>query len=68
MNRIQHLEQLSKSVAASPSDAHSSLPDLRPQEIPCSFFAPLHYEKNYEYPLFVWLHDQAFNEHQLATL
>jgi phospholipase/carboxylesterase len=68
MNRIQQMEQLSKSATANRSDAQSRLSDLQPQQSPCSFFAPLHYEKNYEYPLFVWLHDQGHNEKQLATV
>ncbi len=33
-----------------------------------SVFIPLHYEKNYAYPLVVWLHDRGSNEAQLADI
>jgi len=35
---------------------------------PCSTFAPLHYEAGYAYPLVVWLHGRAANEHQLRRV
>jgi phospholipase/carboxylesterase len=30
-----------------------------------SFFLPLHYVENYEYPLVVWLHSNGYNENQI---
>lgn len=33
-----------------------------------SFFAPLDYEKNYEYPLIVWLHSDGQSSSQLESL
>lgn len=33
-----------------------------------SFFAPLHYERNYAYPLLVWLHGPGDNERQLKRI
>ena len=33
-----------------------------------SLFAPLHYERNYAYPLIVWLHGPRDNEHQLRRI
>lgn len=33
-----------------------------------SVFIPLHYEKNYAYPLVVWLHDQGSDESQLPEV
>jgi len=35
---------------------------------PLSFFAPLHYEANYAYPLLVWLHGRGGNERQLRQV
>ncbi len=32
---------------------------------PQSFFVPIHYEANYQYPLLVWLHSDGFNENQI---
>jgi phospholipase/carboxylesterase len=31
-----------------------------------TFFVPLHYERNYAYPLIVWLHSDGFNENQIC--
>ena len=30
-----------------------------------SFFLPLHYAENHQYPLLVWFHSNGFNEHQI---
>lgn len=38
------------------------------QGVPFQVFSPLHYEKNYEYPLVVWLHGPAANERQLLRV
>ena len=35
---------------------------------PTSTFAPMHYEKNYAYPLIVWLHGDGMNETQLLRV
>ena len=32
---------------------------------PQTFFVPMHYEQNYQYPLIVWLHSDGFNENQV---
>src|SRR5687768_7836303 len=34
----------------------------------CCYFAPLHYESNYSYPLIVWLHGPHNNELQLKQI
>ena len=36
--------------------------------LPHSLFAPLHYERNYAYPLLVWLHGRGGDEHQLRRV
>jgi len=33
-----------------------------------SLFVPLHYEKNYAYPLVIWLHEDGANERQLQRV
>lgn len=33
-----------------------------------TFFVPMHYERNYRYPLIVWLHSDGFNENQVCQL
>jgi phospholipase/carboxylesterase len=35
---------------------------------PIATFAPMHYEPNYRYPLVVWLHGTASNEHELRQV
>jgi phospholipase/carboxylesterase len=35
---------------------------------PVATFAPIHYEANYAYPLLVWLHGTASNEHELRQV
>jgi phospholipase/carboxylesterase len=35
---------------------------------PASYFAPLHYERNYAYPLLVWLHGAGIDEGQLRRI
>lgn len=38
------------------------------RQAPCSLFMPLHYERNYAYPLLVWLHGPRDSEQQLKRL
>ena len=33
-----------------------------------SLFTPLHYEPNYAYPLFIWMHGPGDNEHQIKRI
>lgn len=33
-----------------------------------SYFLPIHYTKNYKYPLVVWLHSDGFNENQVSQV
>lgn len=37
-------------------------------EVTPATFAPMHYEANYAYPLIVWLHGSASNEHELRQI
>jgi len=38
------------------------------RDIPLATFTPIHYEANYAYPLVVWLHGSASNEHELRQV
>lgn len=75
MNRIQPRKALSKSPAqGSPTAAKPSIISqgtLSRSDDNCSpsaTFAPLHYERNYAYPLIVWLHGGGENENQLKRI
>jgi len=41
---------------------------LSPQNLPQCLLAPVHYERNYSYPLFVWLHDDGGSERELKRI
>lgn len=69
MNRI-HAEPTYQDIAV-PSEIRavgSSVytPSVRGTE--CALFAPLHYERNYAYPLIVWLHGPGADESQLKRI
>lgn len=52
-----------------PVQPSASPEDASPDDLPrYSLFAPLHYERNYAYPLIVWLHGPRDNERQLRTI
>jgi phospholipase/carboxylesterase len=40
----------------------------REAEPPVATFAPMHYEAKYAYPLLIWLHGTASNEHELRQV
>ncbi|MCA9234605.1 MAG: hypothetical protein KDA44_04010 [Planctomycetales bacterium] len=58
-------QQVSQAVA--PRRGRRRAP-VRPTDEGVSFFAPVHYERNYAYPLLVWLHDDHGNERQLRQV
>ncbi len=70
MNRLHLREQNSQSLS---STASSSLPNpLLPaktaREREANFLVPLHYERNYAYPLLIWLHEGDHGAHQLKQV
>ena len=69
MNRI-NLGPLATMSSASRSALDIESRTTRPTMSLCehSVFIPLHYEKNYAYPLIVWLHDQGTDEAQLSQI
>lgn len=75
MNRLV-LDTETTLAAESPTSLHNPLElaplDCRPanltQAAPHATFAPIHYEEKYAYPLLVWLHAHASNEHELRQV
>lgn len=69
MNRIQHLASSDSSLAA---DSCSTVVESgrfeRSEQAPFAFFSPLHYERNYAYPLVIWLHGPNDDERQLKRI
>jgi phospholipase/carboxylesterase len=72
MNRSEHPTMrhlLPKKAIAGPSfDIESGLFDLPARDASRACFAPVHYEPNYAYPLFVWLHGPGSDERQLVRI
>jgi phospholipase/carboxylesterase len=77
MNRIATLTNQSFAISAAQhpfqSPVVSTLTRRRLQHAdetfpPYARFAPVHYEPGYAYPLLVWLHDRAGNEHQIRRI
>ena len=77
MNRIQPRKPAAKPMsplskpAAIPQPAAAVaavLSRAEPDQPPHTLFAPLHYERNYAYPLIVWLHGPDDNESQLKRI
>jgi phospholipase/carboxylesterase len=69
MNRFQLLAHRSDSHTQSspPLDQALSQSDHR-NGLHYSTFAPLHYEKNYSYPLLIWLHGPGDDERQIQRI
>jgi phospholipase/carboxylesterase len=71
MNRIQSLPAIVPTPSVHGPDAvNVGAAQYSPprQDAHFAFFAPLHYEPNYAYPLFVWLHGPADSESQLKRI
>jgi len=69
MNRIQL--QSEKPLVTSPHKptvGQAIVTTARQAGQHCSFFAPLHYEQNYAYPLLIWLHGPNDDERQLQRV
>jgi phospholipase/carboxylesterase len=67
MSRIPH-SALKKPAAASAFQLESGLFSTTADDHPCALFGPLHYESGYAYPLIIWLHGPASDEHQLRRV
>ena len=72
MNRSEHLtvrHPLDKKAFSAPSfSIESALFDVPAHDATRAFFAPIHYEPNYAYPLLVWLHGPGSDERQLVRV
>ena len=74
MNRLQsmhaagHVASTLKSAASAPRQVGTAKFSMVRGSAPCSLFAPLHYERNYAYPLLVWLHGPRDSEEQLKRV
>ena len=69
MNRIQ-IGPLATAVETHP-ETRTKLrtePARQPREFQPSLFVPLHYEKNYAYPLIVWLHSNGDDQSQVLRI
>lgn len=68
MNRLTSAP-VPKSSAAAALKAHRPLVRTAPRhEMPQCLLAPQHYERNYAYPLVVWLHDAGGDERELKRV
>jgi phospholipase/carboxylesterase len=69
-------DNFSTPVTAQPTKQNQSAVQRAPQqrrksrdhESPRSFFAPVHYERGYAYPLLVWLHENGSNHQELRQV
>jgi phospholipase/carboxylesterase len=71
MNRIQSLSAaLGEITFREPVAPELGAAQFTParDESPLALFAPLHYERNYAYPLVVWLHGPSDDENQLKRI
>ena len=66
MNRIELSDLTLEAPTA--SESNTAARQLTVGNPPHALFSPLHYEKDYAYPLVVWLHGDAGNEHQLRQV
>jgi phospholipase/carboxylesterase len=69
MNRLSTLSSPPKNALSAP--ARPPKPALLPKadrDLPQCLLAPLHYERNYAYPLLVWLHGSGGDERELRQI
>jgi phospholipase/carboxylesterase len=67
MNRLTALAPAKGAASAKLRERTPVRPAPRP-DLPLCLLAPLHYERNYAYPLVVWLHDTGGNERELKRI
>ena len=70
MNRIQNLvdDELDSLLSSAAETARGSLDADGPSDLAHCIFTPLHYERNYAYPLVVWLHGPGDDERQVTRV
>jgi phospholipase/carboxylesterase len=68
MNRLTSLVSANHTVAAA-SRPTRAIGRIKPQrDLPQCVMSPQHYERNYAYPLLVWLHDAGGDERELKKI
>lgn len=69
MNRIQQSPPPSHAIKPQPAiSVDAAVYSPADEETNCSLFVPLHYERNYAYPLIIWLHGPGGDESQLKRI
>jgi phospholipase/carboxylesterase len=68
MNRIRTCSHDKATTRSLQLDLQQGTFETSPDGTPHSLFAPLHYERNYAYPLLIWLHGPGDNENQLKRI
>lgn len=68
MNRLASLALSQHAVAAAPRPDRSPARTKTRRELPQCVLVPQHYERNYAYPLVVWLHDAGGDERELKKI
>lgn len=68
MNRLERCLPLPRPSQAAAQSSVGTAVWQREGELSCSLFMPLHYERNYAYPLLVWLHGPGEDEQQLKRI
>ena len=70
MNRIKHLASAGPLSVAdwSSSVVESGRFEQSLRQTSLAFFSPLHYERNYAYPLIIWMHGPGDDERQLKKI
>jgi len=70
MNRIQHFveEELGASLLSLATETELPVEPASDAENSHCIFTPLHYERNYAYPLIVWLHGPNDDEQQVTQV
>ena len=69
MNRLYQSRDKELSLAlAAPLEVESHVERTADREHAHCIFTPVHYERNYAYPLIVWLHGPDDDEHQVTRI
>jgi len=68
MNRLSSLSVSNHAIAAAPRPARPLVRVQPRRELPQCVLVPQHYERNYAYPLLIWLHDDGSDERELKKI